>query len=306
MSAPPKDRAPLSVVIPTLNEAGRIGRAVADLAWADEIVVVDGGSADGTLREARAAGARVLECLGFTIGEQRNLGIAHARNEWVLALDADEHVPPELRDEIARVVHEDERARAAGEPARFDAFALQRREHFAGRELRHGSFRGTWHRRLFRRRYRFTAIRVHEGLEPVERVGRLRGALLHEGLQTMEQQLEKMIRYASWQADDMLARGRRAGALDLAFRPFWRVVREYVVDGAWRGGTLTFIQVVVASFSTFLKYAFMWTRTHAGVGARAVPQRAAHASTSEWVRDDGRRDGARRDDALSTTAGSGD
>src|SRR5579884_2739446 len=92
---------PLTVVIPTLNEASQIAEALGALGWADEIIVADGGSTDGTPDIARARGARVLAVPGATIAAQRNAAIRAARNEWVLALDADERVPDALRDELA-------------------------------------------------------------------------------------------------------------------------------------------------------------------------------------------------------------
>src|SRR6202035_4317022 len=89
---------PLTIVIPTLNEASQIGEAVSAALWADEVIVVDGGSTDGTPTLARSAGATVLEVPRRTIAAQRNAGIAVARNDWILALDADERVPNELRE----------------------------------------------------------------------------------------------------------------------------------------------------------------------------------------------------------------
>src|SRR5690242_18379076 len=83
-------RLPLTVVIPTLNESAQIAQAIADVAWADEVIVVDGGSTDDTVSLAQCAGAHVLVVTGTTIAGQRNAGIEAARNQWVLALDADE------------------------------------------------------------------------------------------------------------------------------------------------------------------------------------------------------------------------
>src|SRR4051812_28223584 len=104
LSLSPESRVPVSVVIPTLNEAAQIREAIADLAWADEVLIIDGGSTDGTADLAQAAGARVLVVAGQTIGAQRNAGIAAARNAWILALDADERASAQLRLEISQIV----------------------------------------------------------------------------------------------------------------------------------------------------------------------------------------------------------
>src|SRR4029077_12721040 len=98
---PATERIPVSVVMPVLNEAGGLERAIERLAWADEVIVVDGGSTDESVEIARLAGARLLVVENKTIAEQRNAGIAAARNQWILALDADEEVTPELCDSLA-------------------------------------------------------------------------------------------------------------------------------------------------------------------------------------------------------------
>ncbi len=99
--AAPEHGVAVSVVMPTLNEAAQIGQAVADLSWANEVIVVDGGSTDRTAAIAEAAGARVMVVCGETIAAQRNAGIEAARNRWILALDADERVTSQLRAEIS-------------------------------------------------------------------------------------------------------------------------------------------------------------------------------------------------------------
>src|SRR5918992_5175249 len=115
----------LTVIIPTLNEAEQIEECVERAGWADEIIVADGGSTDTTVSIARRLGAQVLERTGPTIAAQRNAAIARARNEWVLAVDADERASPELGDEIARVV------RAPAHPM----YRVRRRNFYLGREL---------------------------------------------------------------------------------------------------------------------------------------------------------------------------
>src|SRR6058998_1448886 len=96
--------APVTAVIPTLNEANQIADCVRAMTWADEVIVADGGSSDGTTRAAAAAGAKVLQGSWHTIAAQRNAAIAAARNQWVLAVDADERVTAALREELGAVL----------------------------------------------------------------------------------------------------------------------------------------------------------------------------------------------------------
>ncbi|PYP01168.1 MAG: hypothetical protein DMD57_14770 [Gemmatimonadetes bacterium] len=142
--------APVTVVIPTRNEGAQIAECVGRLAWAAEVIVVDGGSTDGTRELARAAGARVLDgavVQGPTIAHQRNAGIGAATHEWVFALDADERVGPELSAELAATV---------AAPAR-EAYAVRRRNVFLGETVRHAGWGRDWVVRLFRKNRRFVA-----------------------------------------------------------------------------------------------------------------------------------------------------
>jgi glycosyltransferase involved in cell wall biosynthesis len=242
-------RIPVSVVIPTLDEAPRIAAAIGSVAWADEVLVVDGGSTDGTALIARRLGARVMTLPGRTIGAQRNAAIAEARNDWILALDADEQATPRLRDAIA--------ALCAGRTAAHRAFRVRSRNWHMGRELRHGPWGRDWKVRVFARTERFSTARVHENLEALHDVGELDGELLHQPYRNLSHQVTKIARYAKWAAEDMRAKGRRGSVAAMLVRPFWRFVRDYVVFSGWRDGTAGFVVAVVSAFSVFLKYALL-------------------------------------------------
>ncbi len=155
-------RSPLTVVIPTLNEAAQIADCVRHLGWAGEVIVADRCSGDGTVDAARAAGAKVIVADAPTIAAQRNAAIAQAAHEWVFALDADERIGPPLAVELQAVV-------AA---PRHEAYAVRRRNVYLGRVMRYAGWGNDWTVRLFRRNRRFIERRVHEGLEPVADVGR--------------------------------------------------------------------------------------------------------------------------------------
>lgn len=240
--------APLTVVIPTLNEASQITECVRALTWADEIIVADGGSSDDTPTLARAAGARVMNGAWPTIAAQRNAAIASAKHEWVLAVDADERVGGDLAREIAAVIA----APAHG------AYAARRRNVYLGRPIRHSGWGDDWVVRVFRKSGRFVEQRVHEHLERQPDVGRLSAPLEHTPYRSLAHHFEKLDRYATWAARDLADRGRRARITDVIVRPPLRFLRTYVVqlgvlDG-WRGALLSGF----AALSVFLKYARLW------------------------------------------------
>jgi glycosyltransferase involved in cell wall biosynthesis len=239
---------PVTVVIPTLNEAAQVCEAVSAARWADEVIVVDGGSTDGTPVLARSMGAAVFEVPRRTIAAQRNAGIVAARNDWILALDADERVPDELRDELGAVL-------AAPQHA---AYRIQFRNFYLGRELRHGLWGRDWHVRLFSRDRRFVERRVHESLEPIDDVGSLSVQLEHRPYRDLTHHLEKMTRYARWGAEDLYARGRRAGTWDMTVVPAWRFFREFVIFSGWRDGRPGFVVAKLSACSAILKYAYLF------------------------------------------------
>jgi hypothetical protein len=239
---------PVTIVIPTLNEADQIGDCVRQVAWADEIIVADAGSTDGTVSSARQAGALVLERIGPTIAAQRNTAIARARNSWIFALDADERFTDELRAELASTLSNPQHR----------AYRVRRRNFYLGSELRRGHWGRDWVTRLFARECRWRERRVHETLEFEGESGVLRGALLHSPYRTLSHQLEKMDRYARWGAQDLYDGGRRASAWDLWARPLGRFARAYLLQGAIFDGRFGLVASALGAYTGFLKYAHLW------------------------------------------------
>lgn len=240
--------APVSAVIPTLNEANQIADCIRAVTWVDEVIVADGGSSDETTRAAAAAGATVLRGSWETIAAQRNAAIAAARHDWVLAIDADERVGPELAAEI--------RATVAAPAHR--AYAVRRANVYLGRTMRFAGWGDDWVVRLFQRDRRYVERRVHEHLERDADVGRLLSPLVHVPYRDLSHHLEKLDRYATWAAADLADRGRHAHLADLLIRPPARFVRMYLLqlgllDG-WRGAVLCGL----AAVSVFLKYVRLW------------------------------------------------
>jgi glycosyltransferase involved in cell wall biosynthesis len=248
----PAFRVPLTIVIPTLNEVDALSTGLPDLRWADEVIVADGGSSDGTREMAVRLGARVLLIEGQTIAAQRNAAIAVARNRWILALDADEQVSPELRDEL--------RALTMSGEMRPAVYRVRSRNWHLGGELRHGPWGRDWKLRVFTRENRFDDKRVHEQLEVKGEIGALQGTLIHYPYRDLPHQVSKIATYASWATEDLHDRNKRASVWALLVRPPFRFFRDYVLMSGWRDGMRGFIVAAVSAFSVFLKYASLMTR----------------------------------------------
>jgi glycosyltransferase involved in cell wall biosynthesis len=236
----------LSVVLITQNAAAQLPECLASVAFADEVVVVDSGSSDGTAQVAERYGARVLakEWLGF--GRQKQFAVEQAAHDWVLCLDADERVSPELAASLVRTLE----APAA------QVYRMARRNHFLGRWLRHGEGYPDWSARLFdRRAARWSDDTVHEKLLYAVSPGTLAGDLLHESAEDLGRYLEKQNRYSSLAAAELHRQGRRAGFAELAFSPLVRFVKFYFLRLGCLDGLPGLVHISIGCINSFLKYA---------------------------------------------------
>jgi glycosyltransferase involved in cell wall biosynthesis len=221
----------LSVAVIALNEEERLRPCLESVVWADEIVVVDGGSTDKTVAIAREFTDRVSFRAWTGYGPQKNFALERCTGDWILSLDADERVPEPLREELVATLRR--------EPAE-TGFRLARRNQFLGQWMRHGGLYPDWQLRLFRRgRARFSERAVHESASVDGRVGRLRTPLLHESYRSVGDFLQRANRYSDLAGAELAAAGRGGRLRDLTWRPLGRFLGMYVLragflDG-WRG-----------------------------------------------------------------------
>ena len=246
-------RAPVSVVIAARNAAAHIAACIASVAWADEILVVENDSSDDTVALARGAGATVFAQPFVTIGQQRNAAIERARHEWILVLDADERCTPALAREVAELV-----GRAPGAPPAPDAWRIARRNHFLGREVRHGGWERDRPVRLFRRALRYDDRAVHEHVVTSGAVGTLREPMLHFTYATLDEYFEKFDRYSRAWAAQHHAAGRRASALTVLVKPPARFFSMFVARRGFLDGAHGLVLAVLAAMSVGAKYARLW------------------------------------------------
>ncbi len=191
----------LSIVIITLNEAVNLPRTLTSVQGMGEVVIVDSGSTDATLEIARAAGARVFTELWKGFGAQKNSAIDHAAGDWILSLDADEEVSPQLAREIHALLQRD---------PPFAAYRIPRLNHFLGQPLKHGGYWPDPKLRFFRRgAARFEERPVHETMTASGLVGQLHGHLIHHCYATLDEYIDHMNRYSTLGAE-MLAASRPA------------------------------------------------------------------------------------------------
>lgn len=237
----------LSVVIIAKNEASVVAECLDSVAGlADEIVVLDSGSTDDTREICVGHGARVIETDWPGFGLQKQRAVQAAGNDWVLCLDADERVTPELSASI----------KAALDGPAFSAYRFARRNRFLGRYLRHGEGYPDWSLRLFDRRVaQWSSDVVHEKVVYAGPVGQLEGDLLHDSAETLEGYLAKQNRYTSLAADAADLRRRPVSAVRMALSPLVRFVKFYLLRGGFRDGLPGLVHIAIGCFNSFIKYA---------------------------------------------------
>ena len=240
------DKIPLSVVIIAKNAATQIGACIDSVAFADEILVVDSGSEDETRAIADVRGCRVIEKEWLGFGRQKQFAVGEARNDWVLCLDVDERVTPQLAAGI----------RSALQSPSCKAWRMARRNRFLGRWLAHGEGYPDWSLRLFHRQFAsWSNDPVHEAVITTADVGTMNGDLLHDSAEDVGTYLAKQNRYSSLHAEALFQQGVRAGYLKLFLSPLARFIKFYFLRLGFLDGGPGFAHVAVGCFAAFAKYA---------------------------------------------------
>jgi glycosyltransferase involved in cell wall biosynthesis len=242
----------LSAIIITRNEAANIGECLDGLAFCDERVVVDCGSADGTADIARGKGARVETHEWHGFGPQKNFALSLATGGWVLSIDADERVTPKLAQAI----------KAAMADAGADGFELPRVSSFCGRPMRHSGWYPDYVLRLFRRgKGRFDDALVHERVICDGAVKRLDKPLIHHPVLKLEDALSRMDRYSTASAETLAASGRKVSFVTGIAHGLFAFLRSYVLRLGFLDGAEGFLLAVANAEGSYYRYMKAWIAT---------------------------------------------
>jgi glycosyltransferase involved in cell wall biosynthesis len=240
----------VTATIIALNEAEHIAAAIDSVSWADEIVVVDSGSTDGTIDIARARGARVSARAWTGYVDQKNHAASLASHDWIVSLDADERVTPELAAEIQTLLQ--------SEPAR-RGYRVPRVTFHLGRWIRTTDFYPDYQARLYDRRAgRWRGDLVHESVLVDGGVGYLRGELQHYSFRDLADHVARINHYSTLAARQLHASGRRATTLDIVVHPVAAFLRNYLLRRGFLDGSAGLLISTVNAYSVFLKFAKLW------------------------------------------------
>jgi len=239
----------LSVIIIAQNEATNIGACLDSVAFADERIVIDGGSRDDTVAVAEGKGARVVVHPFSNFGAQKNFALSLAQGEWVLSVDADERVSPALAAELQRAMQD----------GKADGYEMPRLSSFCGRLMRHSGWYPDYVLRLFRRgKARFSDDVVHERVVCDGTIARLGQPLLHAPVTRLEDALSRMDRYSTANAETMIANGRRVWFVTGIVRGFYAFFSTYLLRAGFLDGREGFLLAVANAEGTYYKYMKAW------------------------------------------------
>lgn len=243
----PRKQSSLSVVIITKNEEGCIYDCIKSASWADEIIVVDAGSTDGTVRICQELGAKVsvqTKWLGF--GPQKNLALNLASKDWVLSIDADEVVSTSLKDEIQEAIQLNQAS---------VAFRIPRSSSYCGKFIKHSGWSPDYVLRLFPRAHgKFSEDLVHEKVIFNGKIKSLKVPLIHTSYDDLEDVLDKTNRYSTAGASMMHANGKTSSLSKAILKGLWAFIRTYFIRLGFLDGRMGFVLAVSNAEATYYKY----------------------------------------------------
>ena len=248
-----KDRLlfPVSVVIITKNEEVNIEDALKSIADAQEIVVVDSFSTDRTVEICRKYTDKVYQHEWQGFARQKQTAVDYAEGPWVLILDADERVTPELKSEILKNISGTD----------IDGFYMPRENYFIGKRIRHGGWWPDHTLRLFKKdRGKLGPREVHEKVVVEGSTGYLKHPLRHHTYRSVSDFVERMERYSTLAAQEIRRESGCAGLFSLMIKPPVTFIKMYFLRFGLLDGTRGFMLAVLYSFYTFLKYAKTWEK----------------------------------------------
>jgi glycosyltransferase involved in cell wall biosynthesis len=241
----------LTAIIPTGNEIHNIEAVIASVDFADEILVVDSFSNDSTFEKAQELATKVIRRKFEYPASQKNWAIPQAAHEWILLVDADERVTPELKEEILILLNQPNQTHIA--------YWIGRMNHFMGERVNFSGWRNDSVIRLFKRDFcKYEDKYVHEEIIADGSVGHLKSKLYHNTYTTFDNYIEKMNRYATWQAKDY---DKKTGVLTpyhFVIKPFWGFFKHYILQSGFRDGVVGLTIGYLQGYVVFMRYVKLW------------------------------------------------
>lgn len=248
----------ISATIITLNEEKNIGRAIDSLKpFVDEIIVVDSGSQDRTLEIAQSKGAKTFNNAWRGYGAQKNFAQQKASHDWVINIDADEAMTPELAEELKREI-----TATSQNGMVIKGFVVPRKTYYVGKWIAHGGWYPNHLPRVSHKSHsRWTEPAVHEVLEIQGGTKTLVNPILHYTFDSVSEQVERNIRYAQYGAAELQKKACEPSLMRLILKPIGKFLETYLIKQGFRDGMRGLIISVNAAHSMFMKFAFLYEKS---------------------------------------------
>jgi glycosyltransferase involved in cell wall biosynthesis len=251
------ERRKLSAFIPVQNVEDIIEDCLKSIQWVDEVFIVDAFSTDRTVEICRKyPNVKLVQHAYVNSGQQRFWGMPQVAHDWVFIIDSDERCTETLRQEIEKILSQDE--------IQYDGFNVPIRTWFMGKLLHHDTYLGSGGKRLVRKStYKnYVLKRVHAKLK-IERltwIWNRKAYLIHDPIRDFTSQWQKLIRYSNWYAEDMFDRGERVYWYHIIVRPVLKFLQFYLIRRGFLDGVRGMILCMIAGISIFMKYYKLWER----------------------------------------------
>lgn len=246
---------PISVAIIAQNEEDNISNCIKSVNWAEEIVVIDGGSTDKTIEICKELGARVIEHSWPGHIQQKNYAIDRCSGDWILSLDADERASEEMAEFIKQLFK-------SGEPEQ-DGYYFPRKVFYLGKWINHSGWYPDYKLRLFRKdRARWTGYNPHDRIELEGKSKKAKVDILHYPYKSLTDHLDRINSYTTIMAGELRDKGKKSNLLKIIFNPYFRFLRAYFLKLGFLDGFHGIIISIISSYYVFLKYLKLWELQH--------------------------------------------
>ena len=239
----------LTAIIPTGNEEHNIIDAIKSVDFADEIMIVDSFSKDNTLKLAIPLVHTVLQRKYENSASQKNWAIPQAKHNWILILDADERVTPQLKKEVIKMINSN---------TKISGFWIRRQNYFMGKKIRFSGWQGDKVIRLFRRdECKYENKHVHAEIVSSGKIGQLKNKLIHNTYNNKDDYLKKIERYAKWQAEDYQKKTGKITLFHTFLKPLFRFIKHYFIQMGILDGYPGFTISLYQSKAVYLRYKYL-------------------------------------------------
>ncbi|MCD4819155.1 MAG: glycosyltransferase family 2 protein [Candidatus Cloacimonetes bacterium] len=239
----------LSITIITKNEEKNIERCLESVKWADEIIVVDSGSIDNTLKICEEHDCKIIKSkwLGFSLTKRK--AVSYAKNNWILSIDADEEITTELKDKIGKIL----------EKPKYNAYSIKRISYYLGNKIKHCGWNRDFPLRLFDKNFgNFNDKIVHESIVVDGKKGRIYQPMLHFTYPTIESHIKKMDQYSTLGAQTLFEKNRNSTILEAILRGFFKFIKMYFIQLGFLDGANGFVLCENSAIGVYLKYLKLW------------------------------------------------